>query len=309
MTPGPAAFDGRAPRLPSGSLLPELIAVDLDGTLLGTDKRVSARTRAALDAVRALGVRVVIATGRPLRTALPIAEQVAAADTVVAYNGAAMWHAGGLRVVRELDLEATRAALVRLRAAASGVILGLETASGWYLDGAAGTPVAESADVMVGNAAHLLKGGMPTAIGPLEEYLTGGRIKLLAASDDLRPRELATSLEGLDLYTTWSLPFLLEVHHREVNKGAALAVLCQELGIESSAVAAFGDQHNDSAMLAWAGLGVAMGNAEAEALAAADLVTTANDADGVAEVIESWLSAAGASRVQDGSADGTEVVA
>ena len=287
----PPRFDGTAPLLPSGAPLPKLIAVDLDGTLLGPDKRVSARTRVALDGVRALGARVVIATGRPLRTALPVAEDLSGVDTVVAYNGAAMWQRQRVRVVQELDQAAARAALARLRGA-PGVLLALESAAGWYLDADAGGGNAAAGVTPAGNAAHLFRGGAPTAVGPLEGFLSTGPIKLLAASDALPPWQLARALAGLDLYTTWSLPFLLEVHHAAVDKSAALALVCAELGIDAADVAAFGDQHNDSGMLAWAGLGVAMGDAEPEALAAADLVTADAAADGVALVLESWLRAA-----------------
>ncbi len=273
-----------------------MIALDIDGTLLGPDKVVTARTRAAIDAVSALGVRVVIATGRPLRTALPVAEQIAATGTIVAYNGAAMWHAQRFQLLRVLDLAVAQAAVQRLRAAAPGATLALETSRGWYLD--AELPPGEP-----GNAAHLFRGGPPVAIGPLEGFMDGGPIKLLAVCDDAHPSDLAVSLNDLDLYTTWSLPFLLEVHHPLVNKGAALAHLCAEWQVGPSEVAAFGDQHNDSDMLAWAGLGVAMGNSEPEALAAADLVTASNLDDGVALVLESWLRAS-ASKTAAGAAAG-----
>lgn len=283
---GPARFHGHAPLLASGRL-PRLIAVDIDGTLLGADKLVSGRTRAAVAAIQELGVHVVVATGRPLRTALPVAEQIGATRTVVAYNGAAMWHGGRFQVVKELAPDATRETLRRLRRVAPGATLALEAPDGWFLDGRAG-----SAPAPGGNAAHLFRGGPPTAVGPLEGFLGSGPIKLLAVTDDAHPSQLAAGLSDLEVYTTWSLPFLLEVHHREVDKRAALERLCEELGIERAEVAAFGDQHNDSGMLAWAGLGVAMGNAEAEAMAAADLLTLSNVEDGVAVVLESWLRAA-----------------
>ncbi|MFA5568280.1 MAG: Cof-type HAD-IIB family hydrolase [Trueperaceae bacterium] len=286
--PAPAHFDGTAPRLPSGLTLPRLIAIDIDGTILGPDKLVTPRTRAAIGAVRELGVKVVLATGRPLRTALPIAQEVGATDSVIAYNGAAMSHAGSFRVLGELELGAATEALRRIRTAAPSATLALETDSGWVLDGAAGGGPLEP----VGNVAHLFHGGPPTAVGPLEDFIGGSRIKLLAVYDDEHPSRLARVLEGLDLYSTWSLPFLLEVHHAAVDKSAALAELCRLLGVKPEEVAAFGDQHNDAGMLAWAGLGVAMGNSEPEALEAADLVTASNLADGVAMVIESWLRAA-----------------
>jgi hypothetical protein len=74
-----------------------------------------------------------------------------------------------------------------------------------------------------------------------------------------------------------------------VGKDAALAVLAADLGIDAQDVVAFGDQPVDVGMLLWAGLGVAVANAHPAALAAADLVTAANDDDGVAVVLEGLL--------------------
>ncbi len=85
------------------------------------------------------------------------------------------------------------------------------------------------------------------------------------------------------------MPGLLEVIAKGVNKCAALARVAEGLGVSAPQVAAFGDEHNDKEMLAWAGLGVAMGNASAPAREAADFVTSSNDDDGVARVLETWL--------------------
>jgi len=71
-----------------------------------------------------------------------------------------------------------------------------------------------------------------------------------------------------------------------VNKAAALAELCEELGIEASEVVAFGDHLNDLPMLTWAGRGVAVANAHPEVIELADEVTARNDEDGVALVLE-----------------------
>jgi hydroxymethylpyrimidine pyrophosphatase-like HAD family hydrolase len=71
-----------------------------------------------------------------------------------------------------------------------------------------------------------------------------------------------------------------------VNKAAALAELCDELGVEAGEVIAFGDFLNDLPMLAWAGHSVAVANAHPELIAEADEVTASNDEDGVAMVLE-----------------------
>lgn len=259
------------------------MAVDLDGTLLADDKSLSSRSFDALRAIEAVGVPVVIATGRPWRNAKAVAERAGLDQLLIAYNGAAMWSGSALEVVQEIDVAAASEALRRLRAFAPDVILALETSTGWYLDEPAGLPPLE-------RGAPLLRGAQPDARGPLESFLGPGSLKLLALHQSFSPAQLAEPLGGLPLASTWSLPYLLEVHHEQVDKSLALARLTERLSIDPASVVAFGDQHNDRGMLAWAGLGVAMANAAPEALAVADMITYSNVDDGVARVLESWLA-------------------
>lgn len=257
----------------------------MDGTLLGPDGTVSERTVSALRQATARGANVVLATGRPLRTSVPIAMELGVVDTVVAYNGAAMLWRDEFKLVRELGVGAAAEALARLRAFAPEASLGLETADGWFLEPASGV----DAERPVGNVAHLYRGGPPLAVGPLERFFDQRIIKLNVVHEVLHPSRLAAELAGLELTGMWSLPFLLEVQDRQVDKSLALAWVCGELGVSPAEVAAFGDQNNDRGMLAWAGVGVAMGNAEQEASEVADVLGPPNSEDGLAQVVESWL--------------------
>jgi Cof subfamily protein (haloacid dehalogenase superfamily) len=88
------------------------------------------------------------------------------------------------------------------------------------------------------------------------------------------------------LYVTQSSFDLLEFLHPAVSKAHGLQTLAQDLDIQPAEIAAIGDNHNDIAMLQFAGLGVAMGNAHAEVKREADYVTRSNAEDGVALAIE-----------------------
>ena len=88
-------------------------------------------------------------------------------------------------------------------------------------------------------------------------------------------------------------PFV-EVSAAGMHKAVGLARLCQDLGIEASEVVAFGDMPNDIPMLSWAGLGVAVANADPDVLAIADEVTASHMDDGVAVVVERILAEQGA---------------
>jgi hydroxymethylpyrimidine pyrophosphatase-like HAD family hydrolase len=106
----------------------------------------------------------------------------------------------------------------------------------------------------------------------------GHEVEALAAV----ARELAGRRASVSVSGEW----VVEVSAAGVNKAAALAELCEELGIDASEVVAFGDQLNDLPMLSWAGHGVAVANAHPEVIEVADEVTAANDEDGVALVLE-----------------------
>lgn len=265
---------------------PEAIALDLDGTLLTSEKRITPRARRVIARLAAAGVHIVIATGRPPRSALPFVRELGVRSPTIVFHGAAIVDPGEarMRVLHTLDPAVVNAAVTRLRERVPDALLALETATGWYVDRrSAAAP----------GSGLRLDAAEPTAVGPIERHVAAGAIKLLARHPTLGAERMATAVAGLAVGVTWSDPHLLEVLHPAVDKRHALAAWCAGIGIDASRVAAFGDQHNDRGMLAWAGLGVAMANADPRALAVADLVTASNDEDGVAQVLEGWLPAAG----------------
>ena len=86
-----------------------------------------------------------------------------------------------------------------------------------------------------------------------------------------------------------SLDGLVEISAAGITKASGLAILAEKHGVAAADVVAFGDMPNDLPMLAWAGCSVAMGNAHDDVLAVADEVTSTNDEDGVAQVLERWF--------------------
>ena len=82
-----------------------------------------------------------------------------------------------------------------------------------------------------------------------------------------------------------SSPIFLEFLNSNANKGNAIAALAKHLNIQQSEVMCVGDAENDHSMIEWAGLGIAMGNADAITKQLADKITTTNDQEGVAEAI------------------------
>jgi haloacid dehalogenase-like hydrolase len=138
----------------------------------------------------------------------------------------------------------------------------------------------------------------PTGVGDICDFVGEGTVKIYFRSAGLTAKEMSLALTGVEAYFTWSSEQLLEVMAPKVNKREALVHICMELGISWQEVIAFGDEHNDQGMLLWAGLGVAMGNAKSEAKEVADFITSSNDEDGVAEVLEAVLANLGWGRVE-----------
>jgi hypothetical protein len=134
------------------------------------------------------------------------------------------------------------------------------------------------------------EGRSEVAEGPLEDIFDDTVVKLLARHPDLAPEYYWAAVEqlvGSRVTTTWSSTgALVEMSAAGVTKATTLALLCEELGVSSAEVVAFGDMPNDVAMLQWAGTSYAMANAHPLTVAAADRVAPRNDEDGVARVLE-----------------------
>ena len=271
-----------------------LIATDLDGTLLTSSfadppRRPSRRTLAALEAARDAGVLVVPASGRqPFSIAHGLRETFLAHGTVIGANGAI-----------GVDLATRHVYFERLVAP--------EAQAALYHGLRARFPGLRCVSVRDGGNAFYPQHGYVGLMDPgdhgrmdellpeydLDEVLGTPSLKFIVrdphvSEATLLDAALALNVPGCTCLTSGA-PFV-EVSAEGVDKGSGLASLCEVLGIEASEVVAFGDELNDLAMLRWAGHGVAMGNALDVVKRAADEVTTSNDADGLAIVVERLLA-------------------
>jgi Cof subfamily protein (haloacid dehalogenase superfamily) len=264
-----------------------LVATDLDGTLLRADLTVSPRTRAALDAVRAAGVRVVPVTARQPYGLREIAAAAGFAEWALCSNGALGLHLSDGRLLFDtaiaVPVQETLAAAVG--AAVPGVVYGSVRDRGTVF-----VAQDEYAAISVFADHKLDPRSMVTA--SRAAVLAEPSLKLVLRHPDIAPAALLALVRELDVdgveVTSSGAPFL-EVQAAGVTKASGLARLCAELGIDREEVVAFGDAPNDVELLRWAGRGVAVANAGREALDAADEVTGSNEDDGVAKVLERLL--------------------
>lgn len=262
---------------------PRLIALDLDGTLLDARHELTPRAHGAIRRCAQAGALVALCTGRPPRMTRAFAETLELEYSIV-YNGASRYQRSTAACIHHHQLARPEAEEVIwcIREGVPGALLGIETSAGWFTDAALFDDARERL-----LAARL---PLPDGVGPVESFLAHGAIKIFARHPEHAPAAMAKSVRDLAVYATWSGPGLLEVMHERVNKADALERLAHEHGIARADVAAFGDNHNDVQMLAWAGHGVAPANASSEAQDAADEVTSHHDEDGIAEVLERWFA-------------------
>ena len=263
----------------------KVLALDLDGTLTNSQKEVTPRTRAALDAAIAKGVTIVLASGRPTAGVLPLAKELGLdkkGGCILSYNGGKIIDcATGEELVQHpfpADLIPTVCTFARywnvvpLTYDNEGIVTEVPDHP-YVLEEARinKLPVRQVPD-------------LPAEVTyPINKLLLVGDPVDMPHVEELMQQEFAGKLS---IYR--SAPFFIETMPLGVEKAASLNMLLQVLGLTPAELMACGDGWNDLPMIEFAGLGVAMGNAFPEVKAVADVITADNNHDGVAEAIERY---------------------
>lgn len=266
---------------------PQLIASDVDGTLLDPLERVTDRTAAVIDRVLAQDVPFVLVSGRPPRWIPPVARMAGLTGYAVCANGAVVYDiaSGQVLSVHGMDAMALWDVTHTLEKALPGMKVATERAEVGPDLGARAFAVEPGYSNPWGDAENI--------VHPRAEVLGHPATKLLVRHQGMTSAEMAmaaTELLGDSVDVTFSTNRgLIEISAPGVTKATGLADVAERVGAEQSAVVAFGDMPNDIEMLRWAGHGVAMANAHDTVLDAADEVTAPNSEDGVAMVLDRWF--------------------
>ena len=268
----------------------KLIAIDVDGTLLNSRKELTAATVEAIQAAEAQGIRVCICSGRPISDCREYIDRLPSMRYIVTCTGAQVID---LQTGADIFRNALTAEELRMLYA---IICRYDTFPEIFDDaGGVHNRVSDLTKEVVRDEAMLaLLLRMHIAEEDLDAYVanyTGLTNKIHMFFKDLTHKpKLREELEALPYEVMESDFDDLEIMPRGVDKAVGLAKLAEHLGLKAEEVLALGDGGNDAAMLRWAGLGVAMKNASAEAKAAADRVSDhTNDEDGAAHVIWTLL--------------------
>jgi Cof subfamily protein (haloacid dehalogenase superfamily) len=258
---------------------PRLVATDLDGTLLRSDTTVSAYTLDVLDRARRAGVEVLALTARSPLGIDAIAERTGLTGTAIAHNGSLLYEIGGRRILSASTITPAeiRSAAEEARAVIPDAGFAVSTGTSMVAD-----PIYRAVTILF----HTRR-----VVEAVEElWATEGAVRLYLHSATLDTDTMFARVSTLaSVWTHAGGRSMLEFGAAGVSKASALRDYCAARGITADEVAAFGDMPSDLEMLAWAGRPYAMANAHPIVLAAVAGRAPANDADGVARVVEGWL--------------------
>ncbi len=266
-----------------------LLVLDIDGTIAGHNNEVREPVIAAIRSAQDVGIQVALATGRMYQSAKRFYEIVGSQLPLMAYQGAWIQSPQADKPLKQWALD-PKIAQVLLDYFDQPELSDQISVHLYYNDDLYVSAIHPETTAYADRS-----GVKPILVKDLREVLKHAPTKLLAQSSntDLIDQCLGALRERFrpeELYLTTSVATFLEATHAEVNKGAAVKYLAEEiLGLGSHQVMAIGDNFNDIEMIAYAGIGVAMGNAPAGVAAKADWVAPTVDNDGVAIAIARFL--------------------
>jgi Cof subfamily protein (haloacid dehalogenase superfamily) len=260
-----------------------LVALDLDGTLLRTDKQLTAHTARTIAAVLRRGVRVVLASARPPRSVREVYRHLHLDTPQINYNGALIYDPHRRRNLLHLPITAalTKQIIHFARKLEPGLVVSVEILDKWYTD-----RVDEALPTETSRRFN------PDFIGPLDAIVRTPVTKLilLGRPEILDPvrRAVARKFAG-QIAIAVSDPHLIQVMNPQADKGRALAHIAEQYQIVPAQVMAIGDAPNDLGMLAYAGLAVTVENAWPAVRAKADFIVPSNNHDGVAHALRRFI--------------------
>ncbi len=271
-----------APAAPAAGLLPDerlLVALDVDGTILDINGRVSERMMASLARLRTYGVQIVISTGRGIQAALPVAYHVGLTDGwMICANGAVTLRMdpaapGGYEIADAVTFDPADAIAALTRAVPDGIVAVEVLGDGFKVS----RPFPDG---------ELIEA---QRVVSLEEMSAQPVTRVVLRAPGMDVGEFSTLVAGCGLHsveyaigwTAW-----LDVAPEGVTKASALQSLAARLGTGASRTIAVGDGTNDVEMLRWAGIGAAMGSAPESVKESSDIVTGPVWHDGCAALLD-----------------------
>lgn len=267
----------------------KIIALDLDGTLLNSQKVISPRNYAALERAAARGIEVVPTTGRFFDGMPECVRALPFLHYAITVNGAQLYDVRERKAIAKAELTPELAAALMSYLDREPVVYDCYQDNWGYMTQSFQEHIADYiANPDIINMVRQLRTPVPELKAYLLEKGQGvQKVQMFTMDLALRERLIAELTEKFpEAAVSSSASCNIEINAVAAQKGKALRQLADLLGVDMSRTVAFGDGMNDVSMLKAAGIGFAMGDAWPEALAAGDRVTAGCDEDGVAVALE-----------------------
>ncbi len=264
----------------------KIVTIDLDGTLFDNVKNISKQNIEAIHKCHELGVKIVIATGRPISGVRPVLERLDLTtdkDYIIIYNGSKILNVG----TGELIFSSTLSGKDVRDLYQESIRLGVNFHA-----------FRKNEELITPK--HNPYTDVEKTINRIEDIITD--INSISDDEEFLKAMLVDSTENLDrcerdinkIYPTKfsmvrSAKIFLEFLNKDADKGKALEALAKYLNVDMSDTMAIGDAGNDISMIKRAGVGVAMKNAFKEVLDICDFVTLSNEESGVAYALNKFI--------------------
>ena len=262
----------------------KMLVLDLDDTLLTDDHCISPLNKEMLMKAQELGVKVILASGRPTPAMMRYAEELQLAEHgsfLISFNGATITDLKKKEVVFERSLSKEELHSLHDFSIENKVHIITYSEKGIVSESDS-----EYIDV------ELLLTGLPHhKVKSFKEEVQSSAVKciLLEEPSYLKTVEDKLKAERTDLNVSISKPFFLEVTPQGIDKAASIEILAQKLGIKPEEVIAVGNAGNDLSMIQYAGLGIWVDNVTPELRHHADCIVASNNNHGVAEVVKRFI--------------------
>ncbi len=258
----------------------DLIALDVDGTLITDEYKVTDRTKDAVRRAAEQGARIVLCTGRGAVSTLPLLEELGLSGTVITHNGASTIDSVTRTTIHEFSYPVSEVETAIRYCRRHGIHFDVNTAFELYVDAIDDEVRSIYAKYY---ATPIEVGDVLQVKEPIAKFCIAARAhemeQLMADWTDIGNDRLRLIRSG---------NYYLDIIHPMANKGNALKALADKLDIPAERVLAIGNYDNDIEMLEFAGLGIAMDNSPDEVKRCADTVTLSNNEEGVALALEKY---------------------